>query len=44
MSAPRGQASPQGSGALDGVSPNDPGVDISNFGLSNNNWKKLAGN
>ena len=34
---------PQGSNALDGVAPNDPGVDISAFGLSGV-WKKLAGN
>ena len=34
---------PAGSKALDGVSPNDPGVDISSFG-SASIWKKLAGN
>jgi hypothetical protein len=34
---------PHGSGALDGISPNDPGVDISSFGTSGI-WKKLAGN
>jgi hypothetical protein len=40
--APRGQSS-HGSKALEGVAPNDPGVDISSFG-SNGIWKKLAGN
>ena len=30
-------------GPLAGTSPNDPGVDISNF-AKNNVWKKLAGN
>lgn len=35
---------PQGSGALDGVDPSDPGVDISGFGMATNIWKKLAGN
>ena len=43
ISAPRKHMSPQGSGALDGISPSDPGVDISKFGM-NNIWKKLAGN
>ena len=43
MSAPRTATSPQGSGALQGVSPNDAGIDISKLGL-NNVWKKLAGN
>ena len=33
----------QGSKALDGISPNDPGVDISSF-ASSGAWKKLAGN
>ena len=41
-STPSG-GTPQGSGALDGVAPNDPGVDISSF-ASNGIWKKLAGN
>ena len=36
--------SPQGSKALHGVAPGDPGVDISAFGLTTNVWKKLAGN
>jgi hypothetical protein len=40
--APRGHSS-HGSKALEGVAPNDPGVDISSFG-SNGIWKKLAGN
>jgi hypothetical protein len=35
---------PHGSKALDGVDPNDPGVDISGFGMSSVVWKKLAGN
>ena len=35
--------SPHGSKALDGVAPNDPGVDISSF-ASSGIWKKLAGN
>lgn len=41
--APRGQSSPQGSSPLDGVASNDPGVDISKFGMTGV-WKKLAGN
>jgi len=41
-SAPN-SSSPQGSRPLDGISPNDPGVDISKFGM-NGIWKKLAGN
>ena len=36
--------SPQGSNPLDGISPSDPGVDISAFGSTSNVWKKLAGN
>tara|TARA_Y100000034_G_scaffold120347_1_gene163161 strand:+ start:136 stop:555 length:420 start_codon:yes stop_codon:yes gene_type:complete len=36
-------SAPHGSGALDGVSPKDPGVDITSFGTSGI-WKKLAGN
>jgi hypothetical protein len=40
---PRGStSSPAGSKALDGVSPSDPGVDISSFSASGI-WKKLAG-
>tara|TARA_R100000700_G_C3162663_1_gene138401 strand:+ start:865 stop:1290 length:426 start_codon:yes stop_codon:yes gene_type:complete len=35
--------SPHGAKALDGVAPNDPGVDISSF-ASSGIWKKLAGN
>ena len=35
-------SSPHGSQALDGVAPNDPGVDISVFGTTGV-WKKLAG-
>ena len=33
----------QGKGALSGMPPNDPGVDITNF-ASSGMWKKLAGN
>ena len=33
----------QGKGALSGVDPRDPGVDISSF-ASIGTWKKLAGN
>ena len=35
----------QGQGPLDGVAPNDPGVDISSIfsGQSSNIWKKLSG-
>ena len=40
--APRGQSNPQGSNPLDGVAANDPGVDISKFGMTGV-WKKLAG-
>jgi len=44
MTAPAGStSSPHGSKALDGISPSDPGVDISAFGTSGI-WKKLAGN
>ena len=39
----RPSTAPHGSKALDGVAPNDPGVDISSF-ASNGIWKKLAGN
>ena len=35
--------SPHGSKALDGVAPNDPGVNIGAF-ASSGLWKKLAGN
>jgi len=38
----RSVSSPHGSKALDGVSPNDPGVDISAFGASSAIWSKLA--
>ena len=43
MNAPRTSSSPHGSRPLDGVDPNDPGVDISSFATSGI-WKKLAGN
>lgn len=38
-------ATTQGQGPLDGVAPNDPGVDISSIfsGQSSNIWKKLSG-
>jgi len=42
-SAPGRSSTPAGAQALDGVSPQDPGVDISSFGTSGV-WKKLAGN
>ena len=38
----RSASSPHGSKALDGVAPNDPGVDISAFGASSAIWSKLA--
>lgn len=37
------QSTPHGSKALDGIAPNDPGVNIGAF-ASNGLWKKLAGN
>ena len=42
-SAPGRSSAPAGAQALDGVAPQDPGVDISSFGTSGV-WKKLAGN
>jgi hypothetical protein len=44
MSPERSQSSPQGSRALDGVAPTDPGVDISSLRVNSGIWKKLAGN
>ena len=35
-------ASPHGAKALDGVAPNDPGVDLSAFGMNPALWSKLA--
>jgi hypothetical protein len=35
-------ASPHGSKALDGVAPNDSGVDLSAFGMNPAIWSKLA--
>ena len=35
-------STPHGSKALDGVSPNDPGVDISSFRKSSAIWSKLT--
>ena len=40
--APRGTSSPHGSGALDGIAPSDPGVDLSSFGLSPSIMKKMV--
>lgn len=37
-----GSSTPHGSKALDGVAPNDPGVDLSAFGMSSAVWSKLA--
>ncbi len=37
------KSTPHGSKALDGIAPNDPGVNIGAF-ASNGLWKKLAGN
>ena len=35
--------SPHGSKPLDGVDPNDPGVNLGALGINPNIWKKLAG-
>lgn len=35
--------SPHGSKALDGVAPNDPGVNLAALGINTNIWSKLAG-
>jgi len=35
--------SPQGSKPLDGVAPNDPGVNLSSLGVDTRLWSKLAG-
>ena len=35
-------STPHGSKALDGVAPNDAGVDLSSFGMSSAVWSKLA--
>lgn len=40
---PRSPTTPHGSGALDGVAPNDPGVDLSSFGISPSIMKKMVG-
>ena len=40
--ASQSTSTPHGSQALDGVTPSDPGVDISVFGTAGM-WKKLAG-
>ena len=36
-------AAPHGSKALDGIAPNDPGVNLSALGVNPDIWKKLAG-
>src|SRR5210317_40938 len=36
--------SPHGSKPLDGVAPNDPGVNLSALGVNTGLWSKLAGN
>jgi len=43
MARSEASSSPHGSKALDGIDPRDPGVDISQFGMSKQIWKKLAG-
>ena len=35
--------SPQGSKPMDGIAPNDPGVNLGALGVNPNIWKKLAG-
>ena len=35
--------SPHGSKALDGIAPNDPGVNLASLGVNPELWKKLAG-
>ena len=35
--------SPHGSKPLDGIAPNDPGVNLGALGINPNIWKKLAG-
>jgi len=35
--------SPQGSKPLDGIAPNDPGVNLSSLGVDTRLWSKLAG-
>ena len=37
------RSSPHGSKPLDGIAPNDPGVNISELGVNPGIWKKLAG-
>ena len=34
---------PAGSKALDGIDPNDPGVNLAALGVNSGIWKKLAG-
>ena len=36
-------SSPHGSKALDGIAPNDPGVNLAALGVNPSLWKKLAG-
>ena len=35
---------PHGSKALDGIAPNDPGVNLAALGINTSIWSKLAGN
>ena len=37
-------SAPHGSKALDGISPNDPGVNLASLGVNTKIWSKLAGN
>ena len=39
----RSSTSPHGSKPLDGIAPNDPGVNLGALGVNPNIWKKLAG-
>ena len=41
--SPRGGAVPHGAKALDGVAPNDPGVNLAALGVNPGIWKTLAG-
>jgi len=38
-----GTSAPHGSRPLDGIAPNDPGVDLSALGINTGIWKQLAG-
>ena len=39
-----GAMSPHGSKPLDGIAPNDPGVNLASLGVNTGLWSKLAGN